>query len=174
MADFTSVLWQPRSPVTYTSLAAMMENDQYLYDLIHPAPRGVLGIFKKVTSASTGTTSNAWTDPLGSSITFSCEASRYIRTTYYCMDVLGAGATCMYSAVVKVDGTIVAQSRTSAENGYQRPMSPCIGVTTGLTAGSHTATVEIAKITGPSAGSGQFEATSNSPMFLIVEDIGGV
>ena len=173
MANFTSVLWQPRSPVTYTNLAAMSENDQYLKDLIEPAPRGVLGLSKKTSSAGTGSTTNAWSNPFGSTITFSVEANRYIRSTFFCMDIFGAGGTCLYSAVIKIDGTIVAQARATAENGYQRAMPPCMAVTTGLSAGSHTAIVEIAKINGPSGGSGQFEATSNSPMFLLVEDIGG-
>lgn len=172
MADFTTVQWEPKTPLSYDRFSSMMENDTYLKDLIEPAPRGVKAWKQSTSTHAVTSVVNDYQVPNSLTFSFTADADRMYRITYHCVDVLGVNGVALTSIIIKVDGTIVQQTRTTTEAGYHRPMPRCIAVVTGLSAGSRTVSVEAAKVQGESSASSILNAYSNSPMYLLVEDIG--
>ena len=127
-------------------------------------PWGIMG-YAQATANQAGITTAV--DLTGISVTFTAASTRYYRTTFYTFSVVQATSNSFPEIRITDGSNVQKQSGVFLLNaGAQAPYSISV-VETGLS-GSIT---RKARATVP-AGSMTVAASSTSPMFIVVEDIG--
>jgi hypothetical protein len=128
-------------------------------------PVGVMG---DASATATYTLTNAAADVTGMTVTFTARANRLYRASYYCGSAFNQTEGDSRSRVdIDLGGTVIQRAYCGALT-YGYPLSMMTVFTT--TAGSKTVKVRALYDVG-AAGANLF-ADANTPMRLVVEDLG--
>jgi hypothetical protein len=146
------------NPNTNFSVSAV-----YTADQANRFPRGVMAYTQKTSSFTmTGTLAD-----VGVSVTFTAEANRYYRYTAYAFASDASSPSSINLTIANSANTIISDGLVRTQGTGQYQGIKTIKVTT------ETAGTVVRKLrASSSSGSGTMYASAESPIFLLVEDIG--
>jgi hypothetical protein len=173
MADYKEVYIGNDTPLTTDNLNQIAQNQQYLFDKLNPAARGMLA-WKKITSnivfhAGISSTANA----VLASLDFTCESGRRVgvgfSSEFWTMPTYSPSAR--YEIHMRVDGVTIG-------GGYASDLFPNGNVFVeafyeSTTQGTHTLQVtgNNAKTSGPDT---TIPGSASNPIYVWAIDYGGV
>ena len=131
-------------------------------------PRGELGYAERTTSAGPVTASVG----LGLSVSATVVANRRIRISCFVSNVSSTVVGDVFNMAIKESAVYLTQANISIATAGLGQTGAMCARTYVPAAGARTWSVDAARIAG--SGSGTFTASATAPMFLQVEDVGGV